>query len=361
MLRVSYVLFLLCQLLYGATSWAHTTLRDPSGYFTPKKFYIADEAIVTDPLALQHVARKALRYIARHQHDRSYLVNPKPFRDILPLENVRETLQFVVDTIEEDKAHGNFRILDPDFINKNFSCIAWHADEQEAARHHVPLPDDGRIRLTSYAVFATTGSHHKTKKYHCALYQLLDDGMARTFTKQQVLAGALEKKPYKHKCKPLAWVTRQGLEDALMHGTILVTFPDSNSKLLNVDKNNGIAFNRKIKTGWPQKRYWYFKELAGDAHAHAHRIENIKTRKHVVVAGDLRNIGLGKLVALRHTNPLTGKAEMMLACLTDTGGAFQGNFYQLDLFGGLVTSKQMLDDIIRQLPSYTRASILYKI
>lgn len=354
-------LFFLFQLFCGHGAWTHPPLRDPSGYFAAKKFYIAEEQIVTDPLALQQVARKALRYIARHQKDRPYLTDPQPFRKILPLENVKETLQFVVDTIEEDKASGNFRILDPEFLNKNFSCITWHADEEEAARHHVALPNDGRIRLTSYAVFATTGRRHKTKKYHCALYQLLNDKMANKFTKQQVLAGALEKSPYKNRCKPLAWVTRQGLEDALMHGTILVTFPDSNSKLLNVHKNNGVTYNRKIKTGWSQKRYWYFQELAGDANVQAHRVENIKVRKHVVVAGDLRNIGFGKLVALRHSNPITGKSEMMLACLTDTGGAFQGNFYQLDLFGGLVTSKQMLDSIIKQLPNYTRASILYRI
>ncbi len=52
---------------------------------------------------------------------------------------------------EADKKTGNFRILNPSFIEENFGNIAWNADWQGAEGHNIKLPHDGQIRLTHEA------------------------------------------------------------------------------------------------------------------------------------------------------------------------------------------------------------------
>jgi hypothetical protein len=91
------------------------------------------------------------------------------------------------------------------------------------------------------------------------------------------------------------------------------------------------------------------------------RIARIKKRKQVVFAGDLHNIGLGKLIAIRYHNPQTEQPEVRLGILADTGGAFKNNLYQLDFFGGLVDSHDVLKATMRQVPDYVSAAVLYKI
>ena len=50
------------------------------------------------------------------------------------------------------------------------------------------------------------------------------------------------------------------------------------------------------------------------------------------VAGDLYNLGVGRLIALRNADGLR------LVVLADTGGAFQPNLHQLDLYTGFFPS-----------------------
>ncbi|MBM3893524.1 hypothetical protein FJ365_03960 [Candidatus Dependentiae bacterium] len=331
-----------------------------SSYFAKKKFMLKEEQVVTQPLALQQAAKDALRYIKSHEATHIHTVDPIGFSSILSLNQVKNTLQFIADTIEADKKSGVFRILNQRFINKHFSSVAWRPDNKAAAKHHITLPDAHQIRLTTYAVFSVQGSRTKSTDYPCALYAVADPKLAKRFTKKQIIDGALDDSRYAKKCMPLAWVTEQALEDAMMNGTVLVTFPDDGSRLLNVHCNNCIPYDRKLKNRSEQQRYWFFKDIGSKEHEAARRIERIKNRKDVIFAGDLHNIGLGKLIALRHKNPLTKQPELRLGILADTGSAFYNNLYQLDYFAGLAQGGEELKQIIRGRPSFSQACILYK-
>jgi len=127
----------------------------------------------------------------------------------------------------------------------------------------------------------------------------------------------------------------------------------------NVDKNNGFSYDKKIKDAKDQKRYWYFREISK---------KDIKTKKGIhinhggcIFAGDLYNIGLGKIIALRYQNPLTKKDEIRLGVLADSGGALTNNLYQLDLFAGIFKNRIQFHDWIKQLPNAVEAYILIKV
>jgi len=345
-------------------------------FFKPvsvSKSSLAREKFATDPISLLHAAKDTLRYIDLHEHDRQDTINPELFSKIISLDQVKKTLRYIIDVIQEDKDAGKeldmFRIVNPKFIAKHFKFIAWTADEKTAKSNNVKLPEDGSLRLTNYAVFCVTGSLVKTKKYNCALYEVRDHSIFSTkstkstkskkITKQNVLAGLLEEAKYQKKVKPLAWVTRDGLEDALMQGTILVKFADNSYKIFNVHINNGIAYE-KNKPVLQQKRYWFFKELKHSIKSVESFKNKIKRRSGVIFAGDIHNIGTGKLIALRHENPLTKEPEIRLGVLADTGSAFVNNLYQLDFFAGLFSSRSSLIQHMKQLPIYTHAYLLCK-
>ena len=323
------------------------------------KSSLKQETVLTDPISLLHAAKDTLRYINLHEQDRHQTIAPDHFNEVMSFDQVKKTLHYIVDVIEEDKKTGKFRILDPKFIAKQFNFIAWTADAQTAQSNNVTLPSDGALRLTNYAVFVVTGSTTKTKQYNCALYEIRDHSLPKKISKQSVLAGVLEKPAYQKKVRPLAWVSRDGLEEALMQGTVLVKFVDSSYKIFNVHLNNGIAYE-KNKPVLQQKRYWFFKELKHSAKSVETFKNKIKRRSGVIFAGDIHNIGTGKLIALRHTNPLTKQPEIRLGVLADTGSAFVNNLYQLDFFAGLFSSRNALSQHMKQLPIFTHAYLLSK-
>jgi hypothetical protein len=329
-------------------------------FFKAERFYLKDVRIVTDPLALQAVARDALKYIHNHKLCRQDVINPTTFQGLLSLEAVERTLAFVSATIEADKKSGNFRILNQNFLNKYFKSIAWVADAEGAKSHNIKLPDDGSIRLTKYAVFRVRASHKKTKQFSCALYSLSNDAVIHNISKQSIIDGYLDQPQFRRKRKVLAWVTREGLEDALMQGTAIVTFGDGKEMIVSVDKNNNIPYKRREKNVLAQKRYWSFKKLQGTASSIKAKIKKIQNRRNVMLAGDLHHIGIGKLIALDVINPVSKKRELRLGIIADTGGAFFNNLYQLDYFVGAVSSREALAAAMKPIPNCAHASILYK-
>jgi hypothetical protein len=329
-------------------------------FFTVSPSVLDASHIVTNPESLLSAAQDSLRYLQAHRGVPDQTINPQQFRFLLSYAAVERTLKFIIAIIKEDKKTGKNRILDPNFLRTHFGCIAWNADYKGALQQAVDMPHDGRIRLTTYGIFSVHGSHHKTAEYSCALYQLFDSDIQKKYTKQQILAGALEKKIHHHKRRVLGWVTRQDLEDALMHGTVIVKFSDNVTKILNVDVHNGISYDRKQKNMMSQKRYWFFRELKNQHPAHTTLVERFKKRRGVIFAGDVHHIGFGKLVALSYEHPVTGKQEMRLGILADTGGAFINNLYQLDMFGGIFSGKQEMKTYLADLPLFARAMILYK-
>lgn len=339
----------------------------PEKYFRPGSPMLRQlKKIETDPIQLAAIARSTLDYLERHAQDDQDAVTPGILAGFgVNLDQVKATLYFIIHSVEEDqRAHRPFRIQDPAFIAKHFRFFYWQADQAGAASHKVRIHDN-RIRLTKYLVFEAQGSPVRTDLQNCALYAIPDDEnelsadqaeaqrahlIRYRYTKQEVLAGALEK----HGVKPLVWVSRQALEDALMQGTLKVHMPDGVSRMFNVHRNNGIPYDRRIKDPYQQRRYWYFKEVAG-IQGYG-KDEKIIIQPTVTVAGDVYNLGLGKLVALTWSHQ--GQTHMRLAILADTGGAFIPNLYQLDYLSGVFPDRESFRKGVAHLPEYAQAALL---
>jgi hypothetical protein len=272
------------------------------------------------------------------------------------VEDILKTLDFMIATLREDIAQNRpTRLQDANFINSNFRVIKWTAYNKQS-------PKQQQLRLTKYAVFTHPGSHTKTAKFNTPIYSLnttsSTDKFYTRYTKQDVLSGIYEPGGKEYgKVKPLAYLTRTGLEEALMQGTILINFTDGTKAFFNVDRNNGMSYIRGLKAT-SQKRYWYFKQV--DAiKGYGHKIDaKISIKPGVTFAGDVLNIGLGRIVVIEHTKG--GRKQLQMGVIADTGGAFLPNLYQLDYLAGIFQSQQQFRQHISKLPEYATAYFLVK-
>lgn len=271
----------------------------------------------------------------------------------LTVKDVLKTLDFMIVVLQEDITNNRpTRLQNPDFINNNFRVIKWSA-------HNPENPQQKKLRITKYAAFIHSGSRQKTSKYNIPIYALTEESRQNKFytkyTKQDVLSGIYEPGGKEFgKVKPIAYLTRNGLEAALMQGTVLVNFTDGTKEFLNVDKNNGMSYIRGLKAT-SQKRYWYFKEV--DAiKGYGYKIDaKISIKPGVTFAGDVLNIGLGRIIVIEDN-----QNRLKMGVIADTGGAFLPNLYQLDFLAGTFASETEFENYIHKLPEYTNAYILVK-
>ena len=333
--------------------------------FKPTEISFGYGKVNTDPLVLQLAAKEALRFF---QHQRSFfeselkkniaVTNPKSFSDqVVNAKDIEKTLEFIIKIIEEDKKSKKFRILDSKFLNnRNFKFIRWWGNKSNLGNQNK------YIRLTKYAVFKTRGHYEKFKNYAYPLYAIKDAIFSKDlrfkFSKQDILAGALNKPEYKNKIKPLVWLTRNALDEALMQGSIIVQMPDGKERIFNVDKSNGMSYSKKLGSKKFQKRYWYFKEIE-DINNEKQNLK-ILNQGGALFAGDLYNIGLGKIIAIKYQNPITKGKEIRLGVLGDIGSAFTDNLHHLDFFTGIFNSKRQFKNYIRNIPPYVECYILVK-
>jgi hypothetical protein len=267
-----------------------------------------------------------------------------------------KTLDFMIAVLKEDIANNRTtRLQDPNFINSNFRVIKWSAYKPQN-------PKQKRLRITKYAVFTHTGSHKKTANYNIPIYSLKDnlsgDKFYTRYTKQDVLSGIYEPGGREHgKVEPLAYLTRQGLEEALMQGTILINFTDGSREFFNVDRNNGMPYVRGVKPT-AQKRYWYFRKVNA-IKGYGYKIDaKISIKPGVTFAGDVLNIGLGRVIVIEYGQGKNKRLKM--GVIADTGGAFLPNLYQLDFLAGIFKTNKDFNRYISQLPEYATAYILVK-
>lgn len=268
--------------------------------------------------------------------------------------DVLDTLGFMIATLQEDIAGRQpIRLKDPRFLNANFRVIKWDAYDPENPRERL-------LRLTKYAVFKHPGSRSQTAKFNIPLYQLKEgaesDRFYLKYTKQEVLSGIYETGGAEFgRVEPLAYLTREGFEDALLQGTISINFTDGTSDFFNVDRNNGIAYIPGV-SAYRQGRYWYFRAVDG-IKGYGHQFESkISIKPGVTFAGDVLNLGLGKIVALAHRTG--GRSQLQLGIVADTGGAFLPNLHQLDFLAGVFGDRDEFYAATRNLPEYAQAYIL---
>ena len=84
----------------------------------------------------------------------------------------------------------------------------------------------------------------------------------------------------------------------------------------------------------------------------------ISIKPGVTFAGDILNIGLGRIVVIEYTKG--GQKKLRMGVIADTGGAFLPNLAQLDLLAGTFKNRREFTQYIRQLPEYATAYFLVK-
>jgi hypothetical protein len=332
---------------------------DILNFFTPTTKKINAHNIDLNPNKLQMAAKYTLNRLNntnKKTFSHPYIFNKK----LVSTEKVKDTLRFIIALIENDKkCNRPCRILNPKFLNKYFDFIKWSGDQQTALKNGNQIKKGG-IYLTHYATFEIEGSYKQTEKYSYALYEIInkyfENDLRFKISKQNVLRGTLNQPEYKNKVKPLVWVSREGLEEALMQGTIIINMPNGEKTTFVVSKNNGFAYDKNIKDRKDQKRYWYFKQVQDQA-ANNDSIINFGNS---IFAGDIYNIGLGKIIAIRYKNRNTNKIEMRLGVLADSGGAFINNLYQLDFYGGIFKNHGEFYNWVSPMPRNVQAYILVK-
>ncbi len=303
-----------------------------------------------EPNKMLTVLTNTRAYFAQSQDPKLSLGGILGTQGVSPMDTVK-TLDFAIATLREDlQAKRPSRLQDPNFIRQNFRTIQWNAADPKQ-------PSQSKIRITKYAVFTHPGSRTKTDKFDTAIYSLKDPrSKAAKYTKQEVLAGIYEKggkEAAADNVEPIAYLTRDGLEEALMEGTILIKFNDGSQGFFNVDRSNEIAYVKGLDRK-DQKRYWYFKPV-NKIKGYGQAIENkISIEPGVTFAGDVLNIGLGKLVVISSAD------GMRMGAIADTGGAFLPNLHQLDFLAGTFDGKPAFDKVVRGLPEYVTAYFLVK-
>ncbi|MEL7332688.1 MAG: hypothetical protein AAFN12_10575 [Cyanobacteria bacterium J06560_2] len=269
------------------------------------------------------------------------------------VEDAIATLDFMIATLTADIEAGQpTRLKNTDFINQNFDVVRWLA-------YDPGYLNETRTRITKYAVFTHSGSRERTETYDTPVYKvkdgLEDEEFITRYTKQEALSGVFEPGGAEYgNVETLAYLTREGFEDALLQGTAFINFPDGSTTYFNVDKNNGIAYVPGLAQPY-QERFWYFKEvnkLKGYGHSSEAKIQ---IEPGVTFAGDVLNIGLGKIVAIEDRNQ-----NIRLGIIADTGGAFLPNLHQLDFFAGVFPDRTTYQQAVQELPEYTQAYFLVK-
>ena len=274
----------------------------------------------------------------------------------ISVEDILRTLDFMIAVLQEDIANNRpTRLQDPNFINSNFRVIRWSA-------YNPKQPRRKNLRITKYAVFVHRGSRTKTPAFNIPLYSLgdtpLTDKFYTKYTKQDVLSGIYEPGGKEHgKVEPIVYMTREGLEEALMQGTILVDLGGGSSAYFNVDRSNEIPFKKGLDRRL-QARYWYFREVK-DIKGYGYKIdEKISIKSGVTFAGDVLNVGLGRMIVIEYMK--NGRRHLRMGVMADTGGAFLPNLYQLDFLAGIFQSQSSFNRHIKKLPTYAKAYILIK-
>ena len=362
-MRLPLPLALLALLLNPAHAWelrgpegAPTTVQvDASARFSPAPPAWDAARVSTDPEALAAAAAEALRYLRAHPEDPA--TGPGLFTELgVDRARVEQTLEWVVRIAEEDLAAGQpSRLQDPAFLAATFEHYRWTPDSAAAAARGLRLPPD-QIRLTRYYVPQVEGRATPAPGFPVALYADPGPLLRERYVRAQVFDGAWNADPDGAAAVPLAWLPRAVAHDAMMQGTVEVRIPGADPILLNVDQHNGRTWRPGLGSE-QQERLWYFRavdRVRGWGRAGDPAQDKVGLAAGASVAGDIYNLGLGKLVALE--DPKSG--ELRLVVLGDTGGAFQPNLFQLDDFAGAFPDQAALHQATAGRSGTVRAGVL---
>ncbi|MEQ1505526.1 MAG: hypothetical protein ABMB14_25055 [Myxococcota bacterium] len=373
--------------LFVATAWGWDE-RGPEGVATGRVVAVSDRFVAATPdgagvdwtasfrtpsADLGFVARETARELREQRAEGTPLAQAGMFAELgYDLDDVLATLDLVARVADEDRGAAHKRLEDPAWVRSTFDVVRWLPDRGAAAERKIKLDGD-ELRLTKYLVYQVDGSATRVEPYTTALYALPNDERTGSvacegptspcnrfqYDRIQIYGGIYEPGgAAAGQAEPVVWLTRAAANQAQMQGSIEVatgrtSMGDGRTRMFNVHENNGIPYDPHQKNGDLQRRFWYFREVEGIL-----GVEQIPLRPGAAVAGDIWNVGLGKIVALEWAGA-TGP-EVHLVVLADTGGAFQPNLFQLDWLAGAFPSHDAFEAWERTMPSRVRASVLLR-
>lgn len=300
------------------------------------------------------------------------------FDNKISMNDIENTLSFICSTFREDvRSKRKSRLHDTNFIKTHFDFYRWLPDIKTAkliankSTNKVKnsllnnIPKD-KIFLTKYYTKLLDGSAFKTNKYNQALYMLpadeadlsleqaeikKDQLIRYAYTRKEIIEGALIDNI---NVKPLIWISEEALHDVLLQGTGVVKV-NGNTRYFNVHRNNGIAYDYAIGKR-EQARYWYFIEVPSIM-GYGNKQENkIALRPQVTFAGNVRQLGLGKLFMVSYDRNNENISRMGI--LADQGGAFDENLFQLDMLVNSYSGWSDYHQANKHLPDYARAWLM---
>ena len=349
-LQAGFLWFLVCM---GTVScWA-----GDKELFVPKVPLLAGSRIVTDSSVLRRAAVDALKYFkGKRSVTRSSVLESLG----IGAADVENTLRSIIKIIDEDAGKPYNRMLDTAFLTRRFKFVQWRGDAVAAKKAGVVIPPgpdagelrDGRIRITSYAIFTVNGSYERTERCNTPLYSLsrfkIDhkvQGRAKLVSDD---SGAF------HKLRPLVWLPEAYADDALMQGSVVVKMPDNRQRVFNVHRRLALKQTPQSES----QGLWLFREVFDVNGTNGGPHLRIMNHGGALFAGDLQNLGLGKIIALQYKNPMTRKHEIRLGVLADSGEAFKDNLYQLDIYAGIFDSRNEFKKQLKNLANTAHAYFL---
>lgn len=372
-----FCLSLYFSLFFFVTLTAQAYVQAPISFFALDKAPDLGKMASFKASALCNVADKTQYYLAHFSEDTFAVHAGKVFDESVTLSRVEQTLAFICQTYREDvRANRDSRLHDPKFLTSHFDFYRWTPDIASArsialkstnARKTSMLnaiPTD-KIFLTKYYTKLLTASDVKTSVYNQALYALPYDELGLTlaeanndktitrnkFTRQEIIEGVLAENKL---AKALIWLTEEALHDVLLQGTGVVEV-DGVRRYFNVHRNNGIAYDYAIGKR-DQARYWYFSEVPSIM-GYGETLENkIAIQPQVSFAGNVAELGLGKLFMVSYKQ--AGEEVSRLGVLSDQGGAFDNNLFQLDLLVDSYFGWEDYHQANKQLPDYASAWLM---
>jgi len=342
----------------GADPW---TVRGPDGGPTERVLapetllqpaeagWAGGKGVVTNRAALAEVAENTAEWL-RSGDECAQVALGLPTHLGLDTMRTLQTLDTLARIAREDLATGQDRLADPAFLEAEFDLWRWAHDAEGAKARGHALPAD-QIRVTRYLVSQIEGRAQPEGAFQHALYADPGPEARLRFSRAEVIAGAWRSGG----AEPLVWLTEQGVYEAHMQGTVDVRLPDGSSRMFNVHQHNDRAYKPGVGSKYQQK-YWYFREVDGaygfGSPEHCPNPGKVKLAPMAAVAGDVFNLGLGRIVLL------DGKDGVHLTVLADTGGAFSPNLFQVDWYGGAYTSHGALYSATKSVGKTTRAGLL---
>lgn len=328
--------------------------------------------------ALCQVADNTKAYMQQNPNDTFGVHAGTKINTTFTLAQVKKSLAFICNTYRDDvRNQRHSRLHDVDFLHEHFDFYRWYPDTQTAdeiaekstnsvkTRLLKSIPSE-QIFLTKYYTKLLKGSRKQTPEYSQALYALPYDEKGKSkieaekiknsltrfrYTRQQVINGALRGELL---AKPLIWLSEPALHDVLLQGTGVLQV-GSERHYYNVHRNNGIAYNYAIGKS-KQSRYWYFAKVPSIL-GYGTELENkIAVEPQVTFAGNVADLGLGKLILLNYQQGSQSISRMGI--LADQGGAFDNNFFQLDMLVGSYYGWTDYHKANKHVPDYANAWVL---